>query len=105
MCIDPIVRSTISSAQPSLGIIIMQNIRAIITATRSAFFLILFLLLQLKPQTQSQSRLHLPLRRPTHRFCLALSAALKLHLLTAALHGWQAATPTAFHRPHHAAQS
>eukprot|EP00965_Chrysotila_dentata_P110550 3652618-Pleurochrysis_carterae.AAC.1 len=46
MSIDPTVRSAISSAQLSLGIIIMQSIRAIITATRSAFFLILLLLLQ-----------------------------------------------------------
>eukprot|EP00965_Chrysotila_dentata_P064390 2133669-Pleurochrysis_carterae.AAC.2 len=44
MCIDPTMRSAISS--PSLGIIIMQGMRAIITATRSAFFLILLLLLQ-----------------------------------------------------------
>eukprot|EP00965_Chrysotila_dentata_P042461 1407795-Pleurochrysis_carterae.AAC.1 len=46
MCIDLTVRSAISSAQPSLGIVIMQNIRAIITAIRSALFLILLLLLQ-----------------------------------------------------------
>eukprot|EP00965_Chrysotila_dentata_P186620 6162238-Pleurochrysis_carterae.AAC.1 len=45
-CVDPTVRSAISSAQPSLGITIMQNIRAISTAIRSAFFLILILLLQ-----------------------------------------------------------
>eukprot|EP00965_Chrysotila_dentata_P164711 5438370-Pleurochrysis_carterae.AAC.1 len=46
MCIDPAMRSAISSAQPTLGIIIMQSIRAIITVTRLAFFLILLLLLQ-----------------------------------------------------------
>eukprot|EP00965_Chrysotila_dentata_P047642 1579868-Pleurochrysis_carterae.AAC.1 len=36
--IDPTVRCAISSAQPSLGSIIMRSIRAIITATRSAYF-------------------------------------------------------------------
>eukprot|EP00965_Chrysotila_dentata_P149211 4927747-Pleurochrysis_carterae.AAC.1 len=46
MCNDPAVVKAIALAQPSLGIAIMQGLHAVIPATRSAFFFILFLLLQ-----------------------------------------------------------
>eukprot|EP00965_Chrysotila_dentata_P175392 5789219-Pleurochrysis_carterae.AAC.1 len=36
----------ITPAQPSLGIAIMQGLRVVVTATRSAFFLIVLLFLQ-----------------------------------------------------------
>eukprot|EP00965_Chrysotila_dentata_P000472 15717-Pleurochrysis_carterae.AAC.1 len=91
---DPTVLQPIAPAQPSLGIAIMPGLRAVITATRyrSSFSSCFFF----KPQTRCQLRLHLPLRQPTRRFCLALSAALELHSLTAALHARQAAIAVSF---------
>eukprot|EP00965_Chrysotila_dentata_P183128 6047417-Pleurochrysis_carterae.AAC.1 len=50
MCTDPAVLKAIAPAQPSLDIAIMQGLCAVITATRSAFFVILLLLLQAASQ-------------------------------------------------------
>eukprot|EP00965_Chrysotila_dentata_P131440 4344957-Pleurochrysis_carterae.AAC.1 len=46
MCPDLAVLNASTPAQPSLGIAILQGLRAVVSATRSAFFFILLLLLQ-----------------------------------------------------------
>eukprot|EP00965_Chrysotila_dentata_P058548 1942442-Pleurochrysis_carterae.AAC.1 len=45
MWTDPTVLKAIAPAQPSLDIAIMQGLRAVVTATRSAFFFFILLLL------------------------------------------------------------